>query len=115
MKNQQNETEITKCILQYLQYRKIFCYKNRNTGLFRQGRWTPAIQKGVPDIVGVLGGNMRGRALYIEVKAKDNKPSKEQEEFIRNAQDRGAICGVVWCIEDTTKLLANAGYDEHIS
>ena len=109
-----NETELTKVIIQYLQYRKIFCYKNRNTGLFRQGKWTPAIKKGVPDIVGVMGGNLKGRALYIEVKVGSNKMSPEQQEFIGQARDKGALCGAVWSLDDVIKMLKNGGYDEHI-
>lgn len=106
-----SETALTNQILQYLRYHKILCWKNRNTGLFRDGRWTPAIMKGVPDIVGILGSNQAGRTLLIEVKVGNNKPTGAQSFFIDEAKKQGALCFVAYSIEDVQRNLDEANYN----
>lgn len=66
-----------------------------------QGKIIRTIQlaeTGTPDICGHHGQN--GRAIYIEVKVKPNKPTPAQEAFIENATRCGCIAAVVYNQED---------------
>lgn len=82
------ERDITASIRDYLRMRKIFHWKHWS-GLGS----TP----GIPDIIGVLPG---GKALFIEVKTARGKLSEHQENFLRNAQELGAVCIVARGVSD---------------
>jgi len=105
------ETEIQNSILQYLSRRTdVWCWRNNNTPTYdpirkcfrKMPKWTP---KGVPDIVGI---HHTGRAVFMEVKTKTGKISKDQAAFLEKAKALGAIAGVVRSVEDAADLLALA-------
>ena len=56
---------------------------------------------GEPDLT-VLCPN--GRTVWLEVKVKPNKPTKEQLAFIKRATEMGHIAAVVYSVEDAVKL-----------
>jgi hypothetical protein len=65
--------------------------------------WTFTGLKGVSDILGVLEG---GRLLAVECKAPQGKVTPDQEWFLAEVIRRGGLAGVVRCIADLEKLLA---------
>lgn len=92
------ESAITQHIRQILRMRKILHWK-QHQGL--------GSIKGVPDIVGVLPG---GRALFIEVKTKTGRLSQEQQNFLENATEQGALAFMARSMEEADQKLKEAGY-----
>ena len=94
-------------ILQYLGYSGIKAFR-MNAGMIRVGegrkqhmiRLAPA---GFSDIFGVMKD---GRALFIEVKAGKNKPTKLQELFLEEMRQQGAIAFWANSVEQVEKCLA---------
>lgn len=70
-------------------------YANVN-GQYRPGqRMEPGLKKGVPDLfLPVPSGMYHG--LYIELKWQENKPKREQIEWLRRLRRRGYKCVVIW-------------------
>jgi len=101
------ESDIQKQIMEYLRWKKIFCWRN-NSGRIKIGkfgekeRWMQIGMKGLPDIMAVLKG---GRLFGIEVKSHDGKLTKIQEDTINQLREIGALCIVARCIEDVEKEL----------
>jgi hypothetical protein len=100
------ETDIQNTILEYLQIKKIYCWRNNNTSMYdptkKVFRAMPKHSiKGVSDILGILPN---GKLLAIEVKKKGTYPSKEQKEFIQHINDNGGVAFVARSIEDVDKL-----------
>jgi hypothetical protein len=81
------ENNIQRQILEWLKLNHIEAWRN-NTG--RRGGVSYG-KKGLPDIIGYLPD---GRFLGIEVKSKNGKISKEQNEFIQRAKESSALCFV---------------------
>lgn len=96
------EKDIVNAILQYLQLKKIFAWRNNSGMIFgkdEKGR-TYAHRmgpKGSPDIIGIMSD---GRFLGIEVKVPGNKPTDEQSEFLEEIQKRGGIAFVAYSVDD---------------
>ena len=63
-------------------------------------------EKGTPDI---CGHTKDGRALYIEVKVKPNKPEPAQLEFIENAKRCGCVAGVIYTQEEMEQFAREQG------
>lgn len=65
-------------------------------GQYRNGqRMEPGLKAGVPDLfLPVPSGPYHG--MYIELKWKDNKPKRDQLEWIRRLRQRGYHCVVIW-------------------
>lgn len=83
------EATIENDILQYLQYRGIFCWRTHT------GRYPPATP-GMPDIVGVWKGQM----IAVEVKRPGQKPTKVQTAFIDKLKTSGALVIVASSVGD---------------
>jgi hypothetical protein len=62
---------------------------------------------GSSDILGVLPG---GRFLAVECKAKGGKLSPEQERFLAEVRELGALALVVRGWEELDQALGQAGY-----
>jgi len=91
------EKEIQKAILDYLQIKKIFAWRN-NTGAFVKDKHFYRFGlKGRADMRGILPG---GRFLAIEVKAKYGKLRPEQEEFINTINHHGGLAFVAKSLDD---------------
>lgn len=97
------EQDIQNQILEYLHLRRIKAYRI-NSGMIRteHGHMVKLAPKGFSDIVGVLAG---GRALFIEVKMGNNKPTALQEMFLEEMREQGALAFVAWGIEDVKEAL----------
>lgn len=73
----------------------------------RRGKRTIMLaEKGTPDICGYVGrGPHMGKALYIEVKVKPNKPEPAQVEFLETAKAHGCIAGVIYTQEELEQFV----------
>lgn len=62
------------------------------------------VKKGVSDFFLALPKN--GKAgLWIELKIGQNKPSKEQKEFLERKSQRGYECALVWGTEAAREVI----------
>lgn len=97
-----SEKDIETMILDFLNKRGIFAWKNHTVGIwdaekniFRQlGKFSI---KGSSDILGVLNG---GRLLAIEVKSERGRVTKEQLAFIKKINSLGGLAFIARSIED---------------
>jgi hypothetical protein len=104
------EKDIQKAIVEYLQYRKIYCWINKT-----QGTFDPVLKiyrkgttfKGVSDILGILPD---GKFLAIEVKKKGNYASPEQKEFIQNINLKNGIAFVAYSVDEVIDTLNKKNY-----
>lgn len=102
------EKEVQNAVLEFLMYKKIFCWRNNNVGLFnaKSGsfmRMPKYAMKGISDILGILPN---GTFFAIEIKRdKSSKPTEDQVEFIRNIIRNKGIAFVATSIEDVEKNL----------
>ena len=66
--------------------------------------------KGSADIWGVMpadqNGNNAGRAIFVEVKAKGNKPTASQLDFLQTMKEQGAVTVVAYSTDDVEQALA---------
>lgn len=74
--------------------------------LFNGRYFDSGLPKGFPDLF-LLTKN--GRAVFIEVKVKPNKPQPAQVEFIQFLRSLGYFADVVFSISDM-KYLINTGF-----
>lgn len=78
-RRKQLEKEIQSSILEYLQARGLYCWKQNNVGIKKpNGKYIPSNKKGVSDILGLTKS---GRFFAIEVKRSNGKMSFDQAEF----------------------------------
>jgi len=102
-----SENAVTNEILEWLQWKGIYAWKNKNiptydprTKAFRRlGKYEI---RGVSDILGIM---QDGRSLAIECKTGYNKASEVQKEFIANIKKNGGIAFVAYGIDDVEKCL----------
>lgn len=84
---------------------KLGCIVLRHdVGTFRSPDGKHAVKIGTigePDLT-VLCPN--GKTVWLEVKVKPNKPTKEQLAFIKRATEMGHIAAVVYSVEEAVKL-----------
>jgi hypothetical protein len=95
-----SENEITWQIIEGLKFSGYRVYKVYNGGVFggiRQGqavfRKKPEEYRGVSDLIAI--NKKKKKLLFIEVKAGNNKPSKEQLEFIELVDGIESVRGLV--------------------
>lgn len=95
------EKDIQKSILEYLEAKRIFCWKEASTGVMvgdpNNPRFMPIGLKGKSDILGILKG---GRFLAIEVKRPSGRLSEAQVEFLQNVNLNGGLGFVAHSIDD---------------
>jgi hypothetical protein len=100
-----SESDILKSILRLLKiHPKVAIAYRCNSGAAQMGgqRYVAFGFKGLSDIAGVLVG---GRALYIEVKAKNGKASDEQKAFIEKVNFSGGLAFVARSVSDVSDEL----------
>ena len=97
------EKEIQKSILEWLQWNKVFCWKQNNAGIYKPdtGQYIPSGKRGISDIIGVING---GKFLAIEVKRKGAKSSEVQQEFLDRVTKEG---GVAFCADSLDAVINN--------
>lgn len=100
------EAAIQKQILEYLEIRGIFHFRN-NTGAFPseykgKKRFIRFGSVGSSDILGIYPG---GRFLAIEVKRPGGKLSDHQKHFLEQVQARNGIGIVAHSVDDVMKVL----------
>lgn len=61
------------------------------------------VPKGFSDLFGFRKSD--GKAVFIEVKTKSGRLSREQENFIKSMKKNGAIAGVCRSAEDALRLI----------
>lgn len=85
------------------------CYR-LNVGDFRSvdgKRYIPStIPRGFSDLIFVRNG----RISFVEVKVKPNKPSVEQEAFIKLMRKHGCAAGVAYSVDDALEICALSKY-----
>jgi penicillin-binding protein-related factor A (putative recombinase) len=98
------EQTIQRAILEYLNWKHIYCWKNNTAGIYVKARNTyiPSHAPGVSDILGVLPG---GRFLAVEVKSPAGRVSPHQQEFMDRINDAGGLAFVARSIEDVQKYV----------
>ena len=68
-------------------------YKTRGLGL----------EKGFPDLFGARKND--GRLFFIEVKIGNGKPSENQIEFLKAANEKNVLNGVAWNFEQALAIV----------
>lgn len=77
---------------------------NVGCGKTIDGRYfSTGLPKGFSDLFGVRIRD--GRAVFIEVKAPNGRPSREQVHFIQQMRSLGAVAGICYSTEDAIKLI----------
>lgn len=102
----QKEAKLKTDIIEYLKFLGIFCWNNRNVGVYdkRKGKYIPSTVKGVSDIIGVLPD---GKFLAIEVKVKPNKPTEHQRWFLEQVELNGGVSILAYSLQDVIDALKN--------
>lgn len=99
------ESEIQKSIVNYLNSKRIFFYRNNSGGMMGhykgKDRFVQFGYPGSPDIVAVISGRYTG----IEVKAKTGKQSCYQRAFEQNLTNAGGRYILAKCSGDVTRLI----------
>lgn len=97
--SKQQEAKLKKQILDYLKLKGIFCWNNRNVGVYnpKTGCYIPSPIKGISDIIGILPN---GKFLAIEVKTNKNKPTKNQLWFIEEIKRNNGVGIIAYNLDD---------------
>lgn len=100
----QKEARLKRDIIEYLQFLGIFCWNNRNVGVYnsKYGKYIPSTVKGVSDIIGILPD---GKFLAIEVKVKPNKLTEYQKWFLEQIEKNNGIAVVAYDLTDVINVI----------
>jgi len=92
------EQDIQRSILDFLKWKKIFCWKNNTAGIYKKatGHYIPSGAVGSADIFAIS----KGTFYAIEVKTTTGKQSEKQKEFQENVEKAGGIYILAKSIED---------------
>ena len=74
---------------------------NAGAALLPNGQTFRGLPAGFADCMAILPG---GKACFVEVKVKPNKPTKQQLVFIGKMQRLGCRAGVAYSVEDALKI-----------
>ena len=96
------ESETQKQVMDYLRWKKIFCYKVNNWGFRKQdGGFIPQQQKGIPDII----CHYKGQVIYLEIKSEKGKQSEHQLAFNEQCVRDGIQYFIVRNLDQLIKIL----------
>lgn len=102
--NTVTETDLMNMIRVELSKRGCFVQRTNSATLYtKDGR---PVRIGIPgqsDLCGHRPGD--GRAWYIEVKRPGEKPRENQERFLRQMRDSGALAGVAHSVEEAVGIV----------
>ena len=108
MNNAPLEKQTQRTILDYLELKRIFCWKHHNVGIKKpNGHYIPTSLLGISDILGVLPD---GKFLAIEVKRKGGVVSDKQTEFLYNIERNDGVGFVAYDVDDVINNLKKYGY-----
>lgn len=97
------EKDIQRAILEYLQLKKYFCWRNNSGGFVdKRDHYYQFGKKGSGDILGLT---REGKFFTIEVKVPGKKPTPEQTEFMNNVIVNNGIAILAHSLEDVEKVL----------
>lgn len=97
------ETDIQRAILEFLQYKGIFCWRNNSGALQdKNGRLVRFGKVGSSDIMGILPD---GKFLAIEVKGPKGKLSDHQKEFLDGISKNNGVAIVARSVEEVEQDL----------
>ena len=100
------EVDIQRQILQYLQLRGIFCWRNSTGAMVREFGGHKHFYRfgcvGSPDIIGMMPD---GRFLGVEVKAARGACTSDQWAFLEKIRQNGGIGIVARSIEEVAQQL----------
>ena len=106
MAGRQSEGDIRDLILEYLQRRGIFVWRDKQT-VTRNHRGVHFPEsKGCPDIIGITKG---GKFLGIEIKKPKGVLSIEQHNFLERIRENGGIGIVATQLEDVVVKFKQIG------
>lgn len=98
------ETDIQTAIRIELSKRGCFVQRTNSATLYtKDGR---PVRIGIPgqsDLCGHRPGD--GRSFYIEVKKPGENPRENQERFLRQMRDSGALAGVAHSVEEAVSVV----------
>lgn len=95
------EAQIQASILDYLNMKGHFCWRN-SSGLFKVGDRYINAGKGRADILGIARDS---RFIAVEVKKKGGRASQEQEAFIEEIRGRGGVGLIAYSLEEVMEVL----------
>jgi len=95
------ESDVLSACLQYLELRRVFCWRSNNTPVYDSARKRYRAFRGLKGVSDILGVLPSGLFLAIEVKKSGGKKSIEQEWFIEQVRQLG---GVAICVRSVTEL-----------
>lgn len=98
------EADYQSAILEYLEYKHIFAWKNHSVGIFnkKSGGYIPLGMTGVSDILGILPD---GRFLAIEVKKPGGRLTQNQIDFLAIINKNGGVAFMAITIDDVKEHL----------
>lgn len=101
MKSVKPEAGIQRAILDYLEIRQYFCWRN-NTGaaVSSYNGKSRFFRYGLIGSGDILGLTKAGRFFSVEVKAPGKKPSENQENFIAKVNASGGLAFVAYDVDD---------------
>lgn len=102
----QKEAKLKTDIIEYLKFLGIFCWNNRNVGVYnpKYGKYIPSTVKGVSDIIGILPN---GKFLAIEIKVKPNKLTEHQKWFLEQIKKNNGVAIVAYNLTDVIDGIKN--------
>lgn len=97
------ETDIQTAIRIELSKRGCFVQRTNSATLYtKDGR---PVRIGIPGQSDLCGHRPDGRAFYIEVKKPGEKPRENQERFLRQMRDSGALAGIAHSVEEAVGIV----------
>lgn len=97
---------VVTAIMEFLGLQGIYAWRSNSGALHGGGRLVRYGKPGAADIIGILPG---GRFLAIECKAKGEKPTDLQREFIAAIQAHGGLAIVARSVFDVATALPGGG------
>lgn len=101
MKAKLSESQVQGQILDWLDRKGIFHYRQNTGGAKLKGFYVKFGKKGAPDIVAIYGGIYVG----IEVKKSGKQQTAEQHKYMQNVRNAGGVYILAYQVEDVTKVL----------
>jgi hypothetical protein len=112
------ETDVLSACLQWLQMKGVWCWRQNQGAIpLKGGGYRRFVGlKGVADILGILPQTVRvvgddgpvtfGNLLAVETKRLGENPRPEQEEFLRQVNERGGVGVCVHSVGELEEMLA---------
>lgn len=100
------EKETQKAIIQYLNLKGHFVWRNNSGMVFSEYKgkkrmWSVGL-KGSSDVIGIAKD---GKFIAVEVKSKGNKPTLYQQAFLENIKKRDGYALVAYTLNDVMEVL----------